>query len=179
LFAAACGAHAKTPTAPCDGDVVVSSDDGLRAAAACQKIGGSLTIRGAAKFELGALQVTDVGGDLVIGPTFAVDAIELPTLARVGGVVHVISNGSATDASLPALAHAGGLEVAANVSMAGFTAPALVSIDHDLVITGNAVLENVDFSALARIGGAVRMTDNPALSLVEAPNLPSLAPSEK
>jgi len=173
------GAHAKTPTAMCDGDVVITSDDTMRAATACTKIGGILTIRGAAKLDLGTLQVTEVQGDLVIGPTFAVDAIDLPSLVRVGGVVHVISNGSATDASMPALAHAGGLEVAGNVSLAGFTAPALASIDHDLAITDDAVLEDVDFTALAHVGGAVRMSGNPALSLIEAPSFPALAPSEK
>jgi hypothetical protein len=171
VFVAACGAHAATPKPiACDGDVVIVSVDQLAGVAACGKIAGNLTIRGASHLDLDALApLTEVGGDLVVGPTFAMDVVSLPGLRRVGGAVHIISNGAATDGSFPALEHAGSLEVAANVAMAGFTAPVLRDLDHDLAITGNPALENLDLSALATIGGATTMTDNPQLSIIEIP----------
>jgi hypothetical protein len=172
MVAAGCGARVREPEAPrssCRGDVVVTSADQLAALASCDRLDGSLALRGAARLELGALRrLAAVTGDLEIGPTFDLDVVSLDGVRFVGGAVRLVSNAAATGAFLPALERAASLEVAGNVAVLTITAPSLARVEGDLVIEDNPALEVLTLRALAEVGGALQIRRNPALELVDA-----------
>ena len=152
------GAPAVAPGRTCDGDRVISRQEDVAEVAACGELAGSLTIRGAAVADLSALAPLEaVRGDLVIGPTFDLDVVAVEGVRQVGGALRVVSNGLATGVFLPRLEHAGSVEVAGNVGIAGVSLPALRTIDGDLVVEDNPNLERFDADALESVGGAIRI----------------------
>jgi len=172
LVAGCGGAEPATagPAAGCDGDHLISRQEDVVAIAACGRVDGSVTIRGAAPLDLAVLTPLEaVGGDLTIGPTFALDTVVVDGVREVGGALRVVSNGLATGIFLPRLERAGAIEIAANGAAAGVSMPALVRIDRDLVVEDNPGLEHLDAGALAHIGGAIRIEGNPGLATVEVP----------
>jgi len=149
LVAGCGGAEPATagPAAGCDGDHLISRQEDVVAIAACGRVDGSVTIRGAAPLDLAVLT----------------------PLEAVGGALRVVSNGLATGIFLPRLERAGAIEIAANGAAAGVSMPALVRIDRDLVVEDNPGLEHLDAGALAHVGGAIRIEGNPGLATVEVP----------
>lgn len=171
LVLAACGGGEPAPRRPlaaCQGDWIVTSQEDLEEVAACGAVGGDVTIRGAADLDLAALTpLQEVGGDLVIGPTFDLDVVAVEGLRRVDGALRIVSNGLATGVFLPRLEHAGSVEVAGNVAIAGLSMPALRAVGGDLIIEDNPGLEHLGAALLAEVGGALRIERNPALATVE------------
>ena len=171
---AGCGGAEPAPRRPdtaCQGDWVITSQEDLEELAACGAVGGSVTIRGAATFDLAALTpLESVAGDLMIGPTFDLDVVAVEGLREVGGALRIVSNGLATGVFLPRLERAGSVEVAGNVAIAGLSMPALREIGGDLVIEDNPGLEHLSAGVLATIGGTLRIERNAALATVELPD---------
>lgn len=171
LLLAACGGAEPAPRRPdraCQGDWIVTSQEDVEQVAACGAVGGDVTIRGAGDLDLAALTpLAEIGGDLVIGPTFDLDVVAVEGLRRVGGALRIVSNGLATGVFLPRLEHAGSVEVAGNVAIAGLSMPALRAVGGDLIIEDNPGLEHLDAALLAEVGGTLRIQGNPLLATVE------------
>jgi hypothetical protein len=147
--------------------VIVSAED-ASAVAGCRTVEGTIEVRGAGELDLEALKgIERVTGDVTIGPTFGVTVISLDGIRTVGGTLRIVSNGVATGVYLPALEQAGGIEIASNVAAGGVAMPALASVEHDLLVEQNPVLENLTMGSLGRVGGTLRIKDNRALAIVE------------
>ncbi|HEV7557954.1 MAG TPA: hypothetical protein VGO00_20950 [Kofleriaceae bacterium] len=164
------GCHAAVPSAPsCDRDVMISSPDDVAAIASCTSV-RALSIKTAASIQLGGLRLESIAGDLRVGPTVAMDEMSLPVLRTVGGAVHVSANGSLHGVFLPALEHAGRIEVTGNVELATLSIPKLAETDA-LVVTDCAELEVIDAGSLVTVTGDVVVAGAPNLDVVDAPHL--------
>src|SRR3954466_6112625 len=108
----ACGSPVAAPVVPAIADcpaerAVVARPADLARLASCATLGG-LTVRSGAALDLSALRaLTAITGDLVIGPTVAIEDVELPALQTVGGAIHVVGNGLLRRLALPRLERAG------------------------------------------------------------------------
>lgn len=150
---------AACPTTP----QVVTAQAQVDALAGCASL-PALTLRGAAPLDLAPLAtLTTVDGDLVIGPTFALDRVHLPGLATVGGRVAIVSGGTVTAIQLPALTTAGALEIRDHLSLAQLVVSRLATVTGAVTIVRVPTLELVDAGALTAIGGDLTVAA-PALS---------------
>ena len=168
-----CGAVPASPAAPdCpDGVMRVASRGDLVRLASCATLRG-LTVRSGAALDVSALRaLTTITGDLVIGPTVAVEDVELPALRTVGGAIRVVGNGLLRQLRLPRLERAGDVVIDGNPVVATIALPRLQSVHGALRITDNASLELVDLATLATVDHELVLAGDPALSLVEAEQL--------
>lgn len=173
----ACGAPVAVPTAaPAVADcaaerVVVARPADLARLASCATLGG-LTLRSGAALDLSALRaLTAITGDLVIGPTIAVEDVELPALRTVGGAIHVVGNGLLQRLSLSRLERGGGIVIDGNPVVATIALPRLLAVHGALRVTDNAALELIDLAALTSVDAELVVAGDPSLSLVEAAQL--------
>lgn len=157
------GAHPATAAHGCPetGPAIVQGPEDVVALAGCARLPG-LVVRTAAPLELSALRVATIDGDLRIGPTLAIGTISLPALTEVRGTVRVGGNGDLSGLFLPALVHAGAVELADDPSLTSVSAPALASIDGALSLARLPALELIETSSLARVG-ALDVRGVPAL----------------
>ena len=154
-LAAACHPRPAPPPACPTAPVVAAGPEALAALAGCQRVPG-LTVRGAGPLSLAPLaELVQVDGDLVIGPTLALDAVGLPALEEVGGRLAVVSSAAATGLYAPRLTAVGALEIRDDLSLATVSLPALATVAGPLTVTRLPALELVDTSALTRVDGAV------------------------
>lgn len=162
LLAIACRGPQAPRTACPAGDARVTSQADVAALARCTALAGDLVIRGGAALDLRPLAaLTRVDGDLVIGPTLGLSAIDgFAGLHTVGGRLRIATNAQVTGAWFPALARAGQVEIAGNFALVGVYAPRLARIDA-LAVRDNAVLELVELAPDAAIG-ARAIAHNPA-----------------
>jgi hypothetical protein len=170
---AGCGAAPASPAAPaCPDDVtLVASRGDLARLASCGTLRG-LTVRSAAALDVSALHaLTAITGDLVIGPTVAVEDVELPALRTIGGAFRIVGNGLLRRLHLPQLEQVGAVVIDGNPVVTTIALPRLQTVHGALRITDNAALELLDLAALATVDRELVLTDNPALSLVEAEQL--------
>ncbi|HEX3481730.1 MAG TPA: hypothetical protein VHT91_42250 [Kofleriaceae bacterium] len=168
-----CGAAPVSPSAPgCpDGVMRVASRGDLVRLASCATLRG-LTVRSGAALDVSALRaLTTITGDLVIGPTLAVEDVELPALRTVGGAIRVVGNGLLRQLRLPTLELAGTVVIDGNPVVATIALPRLQTVHGALRITDNAVLELLDLAALASVDQELVFAGEPALALVEAEQL--------
>jgi hypothetical protein len=174
LGAAACGGAAPVPAprCPADGEIaVIASRGDVVRLADCASAGG-LIVRSAAALDVSGLRALAViRGDLVIGPTVAVDQVSLGALREVGGTIRVVGNGLLQRLHLPALERAGRIDIDGNPALAAIALPRLREVGGALRITDNAALEIVDASALAVIARELVIASDPALTLLDAPAL--------
>ncbi|MCE9576422.1 MAG: hypothetical protein K8W52_24955 [Deltaproteobacteria bacterium] len=156
------GVQAPRPACPA-GDAHVSSQADVDALAPCTAIAGDLVIRGGGPLDLRPLAgLTRIDGDLVIGPTLALSAIDgFAALRTIGGRLRIATNAEATGAWFPALERAARVELDGNFALVGVYAPRLAAIRDALVVRDNAVLELVEIDPAAVIG-AVDVARNPA-----------------
>lgn len=172
----ACGAGAGAagpamPGCPADRPVVLAAQADVARLASCRSARG-VAVRSGAPLDLSALRaLTAIAGDLVIGPTVAVDEVSLGALRAVGGAIHVVGNGLLRGLYLPGLETAGEIEIDGNASLATISLPRLEAVRGALRITDDAGLELVDVSALASIGGDLVLAGAPGLAIVEAARL--------
>jgi hypothetical protein len=170
----ACGAPVAAPVAPgCPADraVVVARPADLARLASCATLRG-LTVRSGAALDLSVLRaLTAITGDLVIGPTVAVEDVDLPALRTVGGAIRVVGNGLLRRVRLPVLEQAGQIVIDGNPAVAAIALPRLRTVHGALRITDNAALELIDLAALATVEQELVLTGDPGLSLVEAEQL--------
>ncbi len=137
-------------------------EDEVRAFAGCTRV-ASLTIRTAAPLELSALRdLSEVAGDLAIGPTVALDELSLPSLRRVGGAVKISDNAGLQGIYLPALESVNRIEIAGNIALTTLALPRLTTLDQ-LVLTDNASLEFVQAESLAHLVHPMVFERNPKL----------------
>jgi hypothetical protein len=171
-----CGAAPAAPASPAapdcsDGVMRVASRGDLVRLASCATLGG-LTVRSAAALDVSALRaLTAITGDLVIGPTVAVEDVELPALRTVGGAIRVVGNGLLRQLRLPRLERAGDVVIDGNPVVATIALPRLQTVHGALRITDNASLELIDLAALATVDHELVLAGDPALSLVEVEQL--------
>jgi hypothetical protein len=178
LALAVCGCGATPPTpagptaasCPVDRGVVLASRADLARIATCRTLAG-VTIRSGAALDTSALRALEtITGDLVIGPTVAVDEVKLGGLRTVEGAIRVVGNGLMQGLYLSRLERAGRITIDGNVALTTISLPRLATVGA-LHITDNANLELVDLSALTAIDGELVLARAPRLSLVEAAQL--------
>jgi hypothetical protein len=148
--------------------VVLASPADIARLARCTTLAG-VTIRTGAALDVSALHaLTSIAGDLVIGPTVAIDDVALDGLRVVDGAVRVVGNGLLQRVRLPGLARAGRLEINGNPVLSTVSLPRLAEVRGSVQVIDNANLELLDVPALASIGEALELTGDPSLSMIEA-----------
>jgi hypothetical protein len=170
---AACAAHpaAPEPSRCPDRAVVLARHADVARLAGCATLPG-LTVRSGAALDLSALRaLTAIPGDLAIGPTVAVDDVELPALRTVGGAIRVVGNGLLRRLRLPALEQAGQVVIDGNAVVTTIALPRLGAVHGALRITDNAALELIDLAALVTVDRELMLAGVPGLTLIEAERL--------
>jgi hypothetical protein len=175
----ACGASPSSPAAappsspaasgcPADRALVLSSQAALSRLASCTQARG-LTIRSGARLDTSVLRALEtISGDLVIGPTIAVEEISLPALRTLDGALRIRDNALAQGVFLPRLERAGQVEVENNAALTTVSLPRLTRIAGGLSITDDASLELIDLSRLEVIDGPLVVANQPSLTLFES-----------
>ncbi|HEY4058797.1 MAG TPA: hypothetical protein VGM39_19420 [Kofleriaceae bacterium] len=170
MFLAACGGGQKPKpvVANCDrvGAVSIAEQADVDRYAACTWL-GSLTIKTGAPLELSSLLVERITGDVNVGPTLAVEELRLDHLREVGGSIRIESNALLRGVFFPQLERTRALVIEAGSSLATIAAPKLVAVNDSITIDELGSVEILDFSAVESIGGALTITHNPELKLVQ------------
>ena len=168
---AACGGPQSTtssPSCPRDRTVVLADQADVDRLAGCETL-TSVEIRTGAPLSLGALRSLEViTGDLVVGPTVALEELSVLELREIGGTLQVASNAMLRGLFLPRLERAGRVAIEANAALATVSLPRLETVTGSLLVTEDGSLELLTLSALRRVGKDLVITDNPKLALVEA-----------
>ena len=151
--------------------MVLASQADLGRLARCRQLAG-VTLRTAAAVDPSALRaLLVITGDLVIGPSVAIDGVTLGELRAVDGAIRVAGNARLQGLFLPRLERAGRLEIDGNAAVTTVSLPQLTAVRGGLRITDNASLELVDLPRLASIGQELVLAGDPELALVEAGEL--------
>jgi hypothetical protein len=149
-------------------EVVLASQTEVARFAGCATL-PRLIIRSAGPLDVSQLHaLTWVTGDLVIGPTVAVQQIVLRELRSVDGSLHLVANSLVQGLYLPRLERAGRIDIDGNAALTTISLPRLAEVRGALRITDNASLELVDLPGLATIDDALVVSGVPKLTLLEA-----------
>jgi hypothetical protein len=149
----------------------VASRGDLVRLAGCATLRG-LTVRSGAALDVSALRaLTTITGDLVIGPTVAIEDVHLGELRAVGGAIRVVGNGLLRRLHLPKLEQVGAVVIDGNPVVTTIALPRLRTVHGALRITDCAALELIDLAALAAVDQELVLTGDPGLSLIEAEQL--------
>lgn len=160
-----------SPSCPTDRSVVLASQTDVARFATCTTA-RAVTIRSGGKLDTSALRaLATITGDLVIGPTVAVEDVTLGELRVIGGTLRVVGNGVLQGLFLPRLERAGQIEIEGNVAATTISLPRLAEVRGSLRVTDNASLELLDVPALVSIDQELVLLGVPTLSLVEAAQL--------
>jgi hypothetical protein len=135
----------------------------------CTHLGGLIVRSGAALTFAPLHQLAEIDGDLVVGPTLGVDAVDLPSLRRVGGTLRIAGSSALVGVFLPALLAAAHLELEHNAALTSISLPALRDAA-SLSVRGNVELEALTLAALERVG-TLRLEGSPRLGLLLAERL--------
>jgi hypothetical protein len=156
---------------PTDRTVELSLPEDVKRLAGCEKVGG-VVIRTGATVDVSPLaELEEITGDLSVGPTVGVDTVAFNGLLRVGGTIRVANNGSLRGLYLPRLEHAGRIEVDNNAVLSTISLPRLADVDSSLVITDNNALELLTATLLVTIGHELVISGHPKLELLEMPRI--------
>ncbi|CAN5828118.1 hypothetical protein BH11MYX2_BH11MYX2_34390 [soil metagenome] len=170
VLLAACGGsqHAPPPVANCNriGAVSIVEQADVDRVAGCRWM-GSLTIKTGAPLDLSPLEVERITGDVNVGPTLALEELRLDHLRAVGGAIRVESNALLHGVFLPQLERTRTFTIEAGSALATIAAPKLVTVNDSITIDELGSVEILDFSAVETIGGALTITHNPELTLVQ------------
>jgi len=170
---AACSAPPASPAVPVcpDGVTLVASRGDLARLASCATLRG-LTVRSGAALDVSALRaLAAITGDLVIGPTVAIDDVHLGELRAVDGAIRVVGNGMLRGLYLPRLERAGAIAIDGNAALTTISLPQLAVVRGALRITDDASLEAIDLSALVSLDRELVLGGVPRLELVDADQL--------
>lgn len=167
-----CFLFGKKHNASCpSGTVELSLPEDVTKLVGCEKVAG-IVIRTGATIDVAPLaDLEEIRGDLTVGPTVGVDTIAFNGLMRVGGTIRVASNGSLRGLYLPRLEHAGRIEVDNNAVLSTISMPRLADVASSLVITDNNALELVTATLLVTIGHELVISGHPKLELLEMPRI--------
>lgn len=166
LGLAGCGPRGAVAPAVCPatGPVMIRGPEDVAALAGCARVPG-LEVRTAMTVELSPLTgLTAIDGDLVIGPTLAIPTLSLPAVTEITGRLRVGGSGDLTGLFLPALIHAGAVDLSDDPSLMSLSLPALTAIHGPLTLTRLPALELIDTAALVEVGGVLTLTAVPALT---------------
>lgn len=175
LALAACGGAPApaTPRACPTTPVTLAGPDDVFGLAGCTAL-TAVTIRTGSELDFGPLaELASISGDLAIGPSFGLEEIALPKLARVGGAVRIVSNANLRGVYLRSLETAGAIEIGGNAAVSTVSLGRLQSVAGAVSIVGNAELEVLDASSLVAVGGELVLTDNASLAVLEVGALAS------
>lgn len=154
-----------------EGEVLVASQGDVARLASCATLRG-LTVRSGAALDVSALRaLTAVTGDLVIGPTVAIEDVHLGALRAVGGAIRVVGNGLLRGLYLPRLESAGAIAIDGNAVLTTISLPQLAAVRGGLQITDDASLEAVELSALVSLDQELVLAGVPRLELIDAEQL--------
>ncbi len=171
LAACAVPRAAGAPPCPTELTVTINGQDDVDRLAGCVRVSG-LVIRSGAPIGLAPLRALEVvTGDLVVGPTLALEELTLLELVEVRGSIRVRGNHALRGLFLPRLERAGRVEVEASPALVTISLPRLGATTGSLVVAGNPSLEIMDLSALVSVGHDLVVTANPRLMLIEAGRL--------
>ena len=149
---------------------MLRGQDDVAAAAGCLTI-ASMSIRTGAPLDLTPLtKLHVILGELVVGPSVGFEDLRLPELHSVGALT-IAGNGNLHGVFLPKLTTAGSVTVDANVAMTTLSMPRLSKVTGDVTIRDGGDLELVELSSLLTIEGALRVENNPKLTLLELAKL--------
>lgn len=165
LGGCAAASHPRSRAARCAGGEVQSSE-ALARLAGCRRLAGDLAISGAAVTDLEPLaSLTEVGGDLVLGPTSRLgDVRGLRRLAAIGGDLRVTHNFALGGLYLNALTRVGGdFELEGNLALVGASLARLRTVGGAMRVAKNGGLERIDLSALAAVGGDLSIAGKASL----------------
>lgn len=175
LLVVACGpphVFHKDPERGC-ADVVLAGQEDVAAAAGCRAV-DSIALRTGMALDLEPLgRLETIRGALTVGPSVGFSELSLPRLRQVGAI-RIVANGDLHGVYFPALEHAAAFEVEGNQALSTVAAPKLAAVDGGFAITGNANLEVLNVTALAKVGDT-KVTNNPKLTLIDS-QLPGLVP---
>jgi hypothetical protein len=158
------------PGCPERGALVASRGD-LARLLSCATLHG-LTVRSGAALDVSALSaLTTITGDLVIGPTVAIEDVQLRGLRTVDGAIRVVGNGLLRGLYLPRLERAGAIAIDGNAALMTISLPRLAVVRGALRITDDASLEAVELSALVSLDQELVLAGVPRLELVDVEQL--------
>jgi len=172
LLAGCPGSRTAGPhSCPMDRTVILSSQEDVERFAGCTAA-SSVTIKTGATVNLAPLHALEtIDGDLSIGPTVGLDEVAFGELREIGGMVHIVSNGSLRGIFLPRLERVGRIEIEANYELTTISLPRLTLAQGAFMVIDNASLEMIDITTLAEIGKTLVITGNPKLNLIEGGKL--------
>jgi hypothetical protein len=154
-----------------EGEAMVASRGDLARLVSCATLRG-LTVRSGAALDVSALgALTTITGDLVIGPTVAIEDVQLRGLRSVGGAIRVVGNGLLRGLYLPRLERAGAIAIDGNAALTTISLPQLSVVRGALRITDDASLEAVELSALMSLDQELVFAGVPRLELVDVEQL--------
>jgi hypothetical protein len=152
---------------PSDRTVVLGSQEDVSSFAGCTHASG-VTIRTGATIDLGPLrELQDISGDLVVGPTVGVEEVALNGLMHVGGAIRVAQNPSLRGLFLPRLEQAGRIAIDGNQQLATIALPRVATVLGAVVLTDNRGLELFEAGQLVTIGHELVISGHPKLTLVQ------------
>ncbi|MDB4953113.1 MAG: Receptor domain [Myxococcales bacterium] len=155
---------------PTDRSVTLGNQDDVLGFAGCKRASG-VTVRTGATIDLAPLhELTEITGDLRIGPTVGIDHILLNDLRRVEGTIYVGNNGSLSGLFLPRLEQAGRIEIEDNFALTTISMPRLEAIAGAFVADDNHGLELIVLSSLVAAKQLV-ITNHPRLELLQVDRL--------
>ncbi len=158
---------------PIDRTIVISTQDDVLGFAGCKRA-SSVTIRTGASVDVGPLrELEEISGDLVVGPTVGVYEVSLNGLARLGGAIRVANNPSLRGLFLPRLEEAGRIAIDSNATLTTIALPRISVVHGAVVLTDNRSLELFEAGALVTVGHELVISGHPALTNVELDRLTS------
>ncbi len=168
LFRGNDGAHC-----PTDRTIILGSQEDVQGFAGCKTASG-ITIRTGASIDVGPLrELEEISGDLVIGPTVGVDEVAFNGLTRIGGAIRVTGNPSLRSLFLPRLEEAGRIAIDSNTQLTTIALPRIALVKGAIVLTDNRSLELFEAGELITVGHELVISGHPKLSNVELDRLTS------
>jgi hypothetical protein len=160
---------------PCHspGGARISDAADLSASLSCARLSALVVRTGAMLSIAGFDRLEEIDGDLVIGPTVAVDIVEMRKLVRIGGRLRISGNSSLTGVFLPRLRAAGRVEIEYNAGLSTVSMPALTEVGQRVAVTNNPDLEALSMNALERAGELV-LSSLPKLGVLQLDGLRSV-----
>ena len=147
------------------GDLRITHEGAAAVAAQCTRIEGDLVVEGGALTTVPPLAVTEVTGDVLVGPAFRLTSVSgLKGLTRVGGSLKIRSNLSLRGLFLNGLRRVeGDLVVDGNSELASVSLPRLADVSGNVTVARNRSLLRFELIATERVGGRFSVEDNPLL----------------
>jgi hypothetical protein len=114
-------------------------------------------------------KVAHVDGDLALTNNAKLAGAAFPNLITVEGSVRIANNTALATLDLGRTSSLGTLDISNNATLTTFTGPSATKLDGNLVVRGNAKLQNLGvMSSLTQVLGHVTIENNAALANISA-----------